>query len=125
MELKPARPKSQQQELRFEMSDWGQKQQDHPSGIESANKFLRTKLQMLQQDFDNVLADRNSKESKIQQLDESLKNAEDEKKKMNKTLQNLQNQLEKLRKTNEELKKSNSEAESELLMMKKVLSFFS
>jgi septal ring factor EnvC (AmiA/AmiB activator) len=107
----------------FTLNDWGVPKATNDttsSGLVTANKFLRTKLQLVQKDLDKVLADRAQKEKKLETMEESCKALEDDKKKLSKTIATLHAQTEKQKKLMDDLKRHESELETELLSMRKV-----
>ncbi len=90
------------------------------SGLETANSFLRTKLELVQKDLDKALAEKSTKENKIKQLQDDLKKFEEEKRKSSKTVGGLESQIEKLKKLVEEYKEKQQQSEAEILTLKKV-----
>ena len=105
----------------YEPNDWGFPSKSDPSpGLEAANKFLRSKLQLLQKDLDKALSDKSSKENKILSLVDTIKSLEEEIKKSKKMTSNQQSQMQKVEKVLEDTKKKLVDSENEVLSLKKV-----
>ena len=104
----------------LEPSDWGL---THPkqasSGLETANKLLRAKVTLQQQEMDKLTQERDQKEGKIQNLEEILKSGDEEKKRLSKTIQSLQSQLDKHKKSQEMSKKTTMDHELEIQALRK------
>ncbi|TPX67530.1 hypothetical protein SpCBS45565_g03682 [Spizellomyces sp. 'palustris'] len=88
-------------------------------GSEIANRILKARLQMIQQDMDRLISEHETKNEMISSLDQRLKLADTENSKLSKGFQSLQAQVDKYKKQNEELKKRTESAEGEAATLKK------
>ncbi|ORX78251.1 hypothetical protein BCR32DRAFT_282459 [Anaeromyces robustus] len=88
-------------------------------GLDATNRLLKAKLDVLQKEFDKLLAERNDKSALTSSLEEKLRILDDEKAKISKTLISLQTQIEKHKKDDEEYKKRKESYEVEISNLKK------
>jgi len=88
-------------------------------GLGATNRLLKAKLDVLQKEFDKLLAERNDKSALTSNLEEKLRILDDEKSKITKTLVSLQSQIEKHKKDDEEYKKKKESYETEIANLKK------
>ncbi|KND03288.1 uncharacterized protein SPPG_09015 [Spizellomyces punctatus DAOM BR117] len=92
---------------------------DEAIGSEAANRILKARLQMMQQDMDRLISEHETKNEMISSLDQRLKLADTENSKLSKGVQSLQSQVDKYKKQNEELKKRVESTEGEAATLKK------
>lgn len=90
-------------------------------GSEAANRFLKAKLRVLQEEMDRLAHDSNKKDQENYKLQQRLKEAEEERNKLQKASQTHLSQMEKMKKMLDESKRKADSADSQMTVLKKEL----
>lgn len=88
-------------------------------GSDATIRFLKAKLRVMQEELENMAADCREKVSRIGNLEEGVREKEENETAMVKKNEHLQNLIDKHKKTQEELRSKNGDLENELNSLKK------
>ncbi|KAI9100410.1 hypothetical protein DFS34DRAFT_614512 [Phlyctochytrium arcticum] len=94
---------------------------DEAIGSEASNRILKAKLQAMQEDVERLVAEHETKNDMIKNMDSKLKTVDAERAKSAKALMTAHAQEDKFKKQNESLRKRAEEAEVEVAKLRKEL----